>query len=649
MQALLPHYERELAWMRKSAQQFAQAYPRIASRLQLGHDMAQDPHVERLIESFALLAARVHKRLDDDFPLVTESLLEVLYPHYLRPFPSCSVARFELGPQAAQLTRAVKVPRGTLLNSRPVKGVTCKFRSTQPLALWPVQLVEAQYRNAVAAPAGTRLPGAATSVLSVTLQLLSPQARWDMFKGQSLRVYLDGEASLVSALRDTLTRQVCAVMAETRPQVPWQGPARVPGAGGMPSMARPTLVGFAEDEALLDVDARAHPAYRLLTEYFAFPEKFNFVDLPMPDMGPDASGTATLHLLVQGVRADSDPSRLLESVQVDNLQLGCTPVINLYRTPADPIRITHTSVAYPVLVDGRRPWAHEVHSIDKVYRVRQSADGEQVDVFEPFFSLRHPQVMQGSARHELSATGAPGQGDVSGAGGHAGRHRAGRYWWLRRDDALAETSPGHETELALVDGEFEPAQPQTDTLSLQVWATHRDLPSGLMVGAQGGDLFLEGGSLAREIRLMRKPTATQRFERGQGLLWRLVSHLSLNHLSLSQGGLEALQEMLRLYDLPRSTANARLIDGLVGVSHRAASAWLPGKPFATFVRGTEVRLEVDESAFVGAGLGALVAVLDHFFGLYAHLNSFTQLTVLSARSGEVLIQCPPRSGARALL
>lgn len=644
MQALLPHYERELAWMRKSAQQFAQAYPRIASRLQLGHDMAQDPHVERLIESFALLAARVHKRLDDDFPLVTESLLEVLYPHYLRPFPSCSVARFELGPQAAQLTRAVKVPRGTLLNSRPVKGVACKFRSTQPLALWPVQLVHAQYRNAVVAPSGTRLPTAATSVLSLTLQLMSPQARWDMFKGQTLRVYLDGEASLVSALRETLTRQVCAVMSEVRPHAPWQGPARRADAGGMPQPALPTLVGFGEDEALLDVDARAHPAYRLLTEYFAFPEKFNFVDLPMPDAGasagqtsgaggdstPGGAGTLTLHLLVQGVRADSDTSRLLESVQADNLQLGCTPVINLYRTPADPIRITHTSVAYPVLVDGRRPWAHEVHSIDKVYRVRQSPEGEQVDTFEPFFSLRHPQVLQG--------------GDSADPGG-----RPGRYWWVRRDDSIADTSPGHETELALVDTEFQPARPQTDTLSLQVWATHRDLPTWLPVGAQGGDLFLEGGSLAREIRLLRKPTPTLRFERGQGLLWRLVSHLSLNHLSISQGGLEALQEMLRLYDLPRSTANARLIEGLVGVSHRAATAWLPGKPFATFVRGTEVRLEVEESAFVGSGLGALVAVLDHFFGLYAHLNSFTQLTVLSARSGEVLIQCPPRSGARALL
>lgn len=627
MEHLLPHYERELAWLRKSSQQFAQAYPRIAGRLQLANDVSQDPHVERMIESFALLAARVHKRLDDDFPLFTETLLEVLYPHYLRPFPSCSVARFELGPQASQMTRAVRVPRGTPLNSRPVKGVTCKFRTTQPLALWPVQLSQAVYRNAVVAPAGTRLPVGATSVLSITLDLLSPQATWQMLKGQSLRVYLDGEASLVSALREALTRQVVGVMCGAQAHHPWVAEA-VPV--GHRKARVPELAGFAEDEALLDLDARSHPAYRLLTEYFAFPEKFNFVDIPVPVPGSTVdvgSGQLTLHVLMSGVRADSDESRLLENVQASNLVLGCSPVINLYRTAADPIRVTHTAIQYPVLVDSRRAWGHEVHSIERVYRVKQGPQGDSVDEFRPFFSLKHQDLLTQ-------------QGGASGGG---------LYWCATRDETVAEHSPGHETELSLVDVNFDPSVPQTDTLSLQVTATNRDLPTWLPMGAVGGDLFLEGGSLAREIRLLRKPTPSQRFERGQGALWRLISHLSLNHLSLSHGGLDALQEMLRLYDLPRSAANARLVDGLVGIDYRPATAWLPGEPFATFVRGTEVVLTVDESAYVGVGLGVFASVLDHFFGLYVHANSFAQLKVVSARTQEVLLTCPPRNGAMALV
>lgn len=633
MEHLLPHYERELAWLRKSSQQFAQAYPRIAGRLQLAHDVSQDPHVERMIESFALLAARVHKRLDDDFPLFTETLLEVLYPHYLRPFPSCSIARFELGPQVAQMTRSVDIERGTALSSRPIKGVSCKFQTTQPLRLWPLRVAQASYRNAVVAPAGTRLPAGTTSVLSITLDLASPQASWQMLDGQMLRVYLDGEASQVSVLREVLAHKVVGVMTQWHPHHPWvSDPARA---------HKPVLAGFGEDESLLDLDARSHPAYRLLTEYFAFPDKFNFIDVPVPmppvaamgSAGAEGQGGArqiTLQVLVSGVRADSDESRLLETVHAGSLVLGCTPVINLFRQPADPIRVTHTAVSYPVLVDGRRAWGYEVFSIDKVFRVKQTAQGESVEAFSPFFSLKHDELLAG-----IDGGQGPGAG--------------GRYWHATRDDTLAEHSPGHETELSLVDVDFDPALPQTDTLSLTVTATNRDLPAMLPFGAVGGDLFMEGGALAREIRLLRKPTATQRFERGKGTLWRLISHLSLNHLSLSGGGVDALKEMLRLYDLPRSASNARQVEGVVAVDFRPTTAWLPGEPFATFVRGTEVRLTVDEASFVGTGLGLFAAVLDHFFALYVHANSFTKLALVSARTQEDLLSCPPRNGAMPLV
>ena len=160
---------------------------------------------------------------------------------------------------------------------------------------------------------------------------------------------------------------------------------------------------------------------------------------------------------------------------------------------------------------------------------------------------------------------------------------------------------------------------------------------------------MAGGSLASEIRLLRKPTASQRFERGRGALWRLISHLSLNHLSLSGGGIDALKEMLRLYDLPRSASNRRQLDGLVAIEFRPATAWLQGEPYASFVRGTEVRLSVDEGSFVGTGLGLFAAVLDHFFGLYVHANSFTKLTLVSARTQEEVLTCPPRNGELPLV
>lgn len=625
MDELLPHYERELAFLREESKAFAQRYPKVAGRLQLAGGVAEDPHVERMIESFALLAARVHKRLDDDFPLFTESLLDVLYPHYLRPFPSCSVAQFDVGGAAGQMSAVAKVGRGTLLNTRPIRGVTCRFRTAYDVMLAPVAVTSAAYRHSVVAPEGTRLPAAATSVISLRLELQSAQVRWSVL-GPSLRVYLDGEPSQVSQLRHALTEQVVALMVQTSPHGPWAGPYR----------QRPQQVGFLDDEALIDYDERSHPAYRLLTEYFGFPDKFNFVDLPLPlrDLDRAVEGHAqprsvTLHFVLAGLRSDSDQARMLESISARHFALGCTPVVNLFQQHADPIRITHAATHYPVVVDARRAFGYEVASIDKVFRVKQTPMGEAIEEFRPFFSLHHEDLLA--------------QDDTP------GRPRGGRYWHTHRDAAVAEKSPGYELELSIVDVDFDPAVPQTDTLSLQVTATNRDLPSLLSFGAAGGDLFIEGGSVAREIRLLRKPTASHRFEGGKGGLWRLISHLSLNHLSLSGRGVEALKEMLRLYDLPREAANRRQVDGLQSIAFVPATAWLEGQPFATFVRGTEIRLTVDEESFVGTGLSLFAAVLDRFFGLYVHINSFSKLTVISARTQQPLFECPPRNGATALV
>ncbi len=616
MDELLPHYERELAFLRAQAGNFAQRYPKIAGRLQLSGDVGDDPHVERLIESFALLAARVHKRLDDDFPLFTESFLEVLYPHYLQPFPSCAIARFDLGGGAAQLSKVATLPRGTLLESRAVRGVTCRFRTAYDVQLTPLRVAGVRFQGGVQVPAGTPMPRDATSLLSVQLQIDSPQASWAGLGLPSIRLAIDGEASQVAALREALFGAARGSLLQTRAVGPW---ARTD--------ALPQPVGFADDEALIDFDPRSDTAYRLLTEYFAFPDKFNFVDLPLPHAVLEAAAaprSITLHYALAGIGADSDIARLLETVSERNLLPGCTPVVNLFSQRADPIRLTQQSERYTVLPDARRAFGYEVVSVNKVYRHQKTPQGETIREFLPFYSLRHD---------ELLADG----------------ENAGRYWALHRDAGMAERSPGFEASLAIVDLDFDPATPQTDTLSIDVTATNRDLPNMLTVGNAGGDLTLEGGSLAREIRLLRKPTPTHRFPTGRGALWRLISHLSVNHLSLSGGGLDALKEMLRLYDLPRSAINRRLIDALVGVEYQPVNACMPGQPFPTFVRGVQVQLAVDEQHFVGTGMRLFAQVLDHFLGLYVHANSFVQLTLVSSRNREVLMQCPPRSGTGPLL
>lgn len=620
MKNLLPYYEAELQRLRASIGEFAGNYPKIAARLQLGADSSEDPHVERLIQSFAFLSARAHKRIDDDFPEFTESLLSVLYPHYLRPFPSCSIVKFGLGPEAGQMRNPLLLPRGTQLQSQLVRNVPCQFRTAYDIRLAPVSVRSVGYRHMPAAPQGVRLPAGASATLSIQLALVAPKFEWSRL-GATLRVYLDGESSQVAWLREVLCHRVVAVMVE-RPDG-WSGP----------HTQRPELVGFERDQALIDYDERSHVAYRLLTEYFAFPEKFNFLDLPLPFNAPGRSSavvagaqTLTLHFVLSGMRSDSDVARLLETVSEKNVVMGCSPIVNLFQTNAKPIKLQHTTTEYPVVVNAKDAHGYEVHSIDKVFRVTQSEQDESIDELRPFFSLHHEDLLAGSE----------------------GRRGRGGYWHVRRDELLAEVNPGYEHLLSMVDVNFDPLAAQDETLSLTVTATNRQLPNLLTFGMPG-ELQTEGGAPASDVRMLRKPTRSHRFDLGQGNVWRLISHLSLNHLSLSGPGIDALKEMLNLYDLPRDPINRRQVGGLIKVEFAATMEWMSGKPFASFVRGTQIRLTVDEDAYVGIGLGLFVTVLDRFFALYAHVNSFTQLIVVSSRTQQVLYTCPPRTGELPLL
>ncbi|MFK3739280.1 type VI secretion system baseplate subunit TssF [Massilia sp. TN1-12] len=614
MEQLLPYYERELAWLRRNLRDFAERYPKIAGRLLISGEVCEDPHIERMIESFALLNARISKRLDDDYPEFTEALFEVLYPHYLRPFPSCSIAHFDMAAAAGQQTGASTIARGTELTTRPVRGAACIFRTVYPVVVAPLALAEATFASIIRAPEAVRLPEGAVAGISLRITATAEQATPATLGLSRLRVFIDGEPSFCAALRDALFLRPVAAYAEADRDGRW---ARL---DAIPVLA----AGFDDAEALIDFPDRSHPAYRLLTEYFCFPEKFNFFDIDLAALAqavPRGSRTITLHLALSGIRSDSNTARMLETLSTNNVLLGCTPVINLFRQRGEPIRLTHTSASYPVLADARRAFAYEVHAIDAVNLVRQTPQGETIVAFRPFYSLEHAQTPE----------------------------QDGRYWVAQRDETLADKSPGFETQIAIVDIDFDPAAVETQTLNIELTCTNRDLPTMLPYGQRGGDLFLEGGSSVRAISFLRKPSASLRFESGRGAHWRLISHLSLNHLSLAGGGVAAFREMLALYDLPRSPSSQRQIGGIAAIAYRACSAWLPGNPFACLVRGVEVCLTIDGEAFVGSGIHVFAHVVERFLALYVHANSFTRLVIVSKKTGEELLTCLPRSGDLSLL
>src|SRR5213593_3712286 len=275
---LLAYYERELTFLRLLGAEFAEKYPKIAGRLILEEDKCEDPHVERLIEAFAFLAGRIHRKLDDELPEITESLLNVLYPHYLAPIPSMSVVQFAMDPAQAKLQTGQTIPRDSMLSSKPVDGTPCRFRTCYPVTIWPVELSSARFET----PAQIGVVSDRThSVLRMELRVFDgmpfPSLKQKISEIEersfsTLRFYLQGEGNLVYGLYEMLFNNVV--------QVELRAPKQK--AGRPPVILKPNCilpVGFGRNEGMLPYTDRSFMGYRLLQEYFTFSEKFLFFDV----------------------------------------------------------------------------------------------------------------------------------------------------------------------------------------------------------------------------------------------------------------------------------------------------------------------------------------------------------------------------------
>lgn len=603
MDELLRYYEEELGVFGQFAREFRARYPKPASNLHVAGETWDDPGVARLIQSVALLSARINKRLDDDYPKFTEALLDSLYPHFLRPLPSYSIVQIgQRGPAEVPDTASV-LARGTMLRTSAGTDTPCLFRTVYDVLLAPLTVARLAF---VPLPDVPRARGAGCGI---GLTIEATRGHFCQL-APALRLFADGEASTRAALIDALFLRCVTAWVQPEGDKGWLPLPRVPLR----------LAGLGDADAMLPYPARSHPAPRLLTEYFCYPEKFHFIDLDLAAIAgllPPRCRRFTLHLALSGIAPDSDAARLLAGLDARNLLPGCTPVINLFPKAGAPVQLAYTSADYPLLADGAHAGAYEIHSVDAVRLVREGTG--TVTRFDPLY--------------------APGDASQD----HERRAGAAHYWIARRDDATAAVSPGHEMRIALVDADFRPLDAAGATLSTELTCSNRDVPSRLPYGQPQGDLRSDELSALAPVRMLRKPTPGWRFGGTRGSHWRLIAHLALNHAGLTMAGLADFQKMLALYDLPRSPVAQRQIAGIVGLEHGTVRAWVGAAPVASLMPGIGIRLTVDEEAFAGTGLYPFVQVLDQYFALNGHLNCFTRLQVVSQQTGRDIIACSPRT------
>ncbi len=595
---LLGYYWQELLWLRRAGEEFARAYPKVAARLELQADECPDPHVERLIESFAFLTARIQRNLDNDFPEIAAELLGILYPHLVQPTPSLTIARFKVDPDRGKLTSGAHIPAGTRLFAKPEEGAVCRWRTCYPVTLWPIDVTAATIESP---DAWTFLDDRPQVASVLRLRLTCRADPFEALELDRLRVYLHGDSLLASRLWDLVFHHTVEVALLPEGREP---PSLLPASCLEP-------VGFGLGDALLPYPPTAQPAYRLLQEYFALPEKHHFFDLT--GLARRLSGREADVLLLLDHREES---RL--HLAASNFLLGATPIVNLFPLTSEPLRIDQRQLSYRLVADHRRERTTGIHSIVSVSGSSDPAEGGREIC--PFYAYTH---------------------DLAGRGQKA-------FWHAKRVPAVGPGVSGTDLMLSFLDLDFRPSRPPEETVFAHLLCSNRALAEEMPAGAL---LDADEPLPVAHVTCLKKPTSEISPPTSGQTLWRLVSHLSLNYLSFESDAeaIKALRELLRLYAVGEDNFSQRQVAGLRALSVRPVVRRLGTAAWRGFVKGHEVRVTVEEGLFVGGSPLLLGAVLRHFFALYASTNSFTQLVLEShEREGEWQ-RWPPLAGEKRFL
>lgn len=621
---LLQYYNRELQHLREMGGEFAREFPKIAGRLGLDAFECADPYVERLLEGFSFLAARVQLKIDAEFPRFTQHLLEIIYPHYLAPTPSMAVVRVEPDSTESALEQGFVLPRDQALFSVLGKGEStpCEYRTAHEVTLWPLEITEAQYFAGKEPVALLDLPdsGKVRAGIRLRLRTTLPGLSFDKLPLERLHLYLHGSDSLPMHLYEQILANTVLLVAR-----PGQRPAPWHEVIASRHLRR---LGFEEEQALLPDVPPSFQGYRLLHEYFALPQRFLFVELG--GLGPTVRRCASSELEILILLNRVDPV-LENTLTAANFALFCTPAINLFPKRADRIHLSDQVAEHHVLPDRTRPMDFEVYSITGVTGIGAHHEEQE---FLPFYA-HHDRL--GQREHRAFYT----------------QHRLPRLLsGQQRRVGPRSSYVGGETFLALVDADEAPYSSMLRQLAVTTTCTNRDLPLHMPVGRGDTDFTFMSGAPVRAVRCLAGPTKPRPSHAHGDTAWRLISHLALNYLSLvdsdARQGAVALRELLALYGDVAEAAIRSQIDGVQSIKTTPVTRRAPVPGPIAFARGLEVTVTLDEAAFEGEGILLFGAVLERFFAKYASINSFTETVVRSTERGEIM-RWPTRIGQRHTL
>lgn len=600
---MLDYYQQEMIYLRRMGQRFAEQYPKIAENLNLSPVGSADPHVQRLLESFAFMTGRLQKEVDNRYIQFTTALLGILYPQFVAPFPAATVAEFRLSPHLGTSTAGYTVPRGTPLFIEAQEKKTCRFQTTYPVELWPFKIIDVEALNIDQSPFDP-IDLRTRWVLKIRVE------RYDGVMSElsphSLRFYLSGDSLTTQCIYDSLFSYL--------PKEPTPVFVQADTADAPTQLKTPSLlaVGFKEDEAMVPSPHKSLEAYRLLHEYFIFSDKFKFFDIKNFSTEGAKRYLDIFIPLADGSQVDKF------RINRDNFALGATPIINLFPKISEPMNLNYQSISYRLVGDQRNDDSTEIHSILKV--VGAVVGGNEPDVYAPYFSYDYE-----TEQEENSL-----------------------FWYGTRQPSAVPDTVGTDVFLSFVDYNFTPQKPSNQVVYAYTLCTNRDLASFVPAGSH---LQVEGSVPPVTIKCIDRPSAEVQPSLDGESQWRLMSQLSLNHLSLSgeKKAASALKELLQLYSgFNRNKIHPSIMD-VADITYKPVMRRSGREAWRGFMEGMSITLTMDEVPYAGHGGYMLASVLNEFFSLYVSLSSFTELTLISTQTEEIWKKWPAHIGSQLLL
>ena len=618
---LLRHYNDELTHLREVGAEFAAEFPKIAARLSLDGLEVSDPYVERLLEGFAFLAARIQLKIEAEHPRFVQHLLETVYPGFLSPLPSLMIVRMRPDPLDPNLSRGFTLKRGSALTSELARGqnTRCEFRTAHDVTLWPIEIDSVQYFS--------HAPDLPLAHLPVARQLRGGlRIKLKLHGGLKFKqLKLDKLPLFISAPDDVAFRLHELVVGNTVGTWVTAGANRSPAAG-FADVDSVKPMGFDDDQALLPETLRGFSGNRLLQELSAMPQRFLFFEINDLARRLATVDSAEVEIVVLFSRGEA----ALESlVDAGSLALFCTPAVNLFPKRLDRIQLGTGTWEHHVVPDRTRPMDYEIHTLESVtgYGIAQVAEQSFLPLYASFHDAARSHGAYYTVRREPRMLSA-----------------------RQRLDGPRSAYIGQEMFLSLVDPQNAPYREDIRQLSVTALATNRDLPT--LLPGSSTTWVLDSAGPAGRIETLRGPTRpVQRLARGD-VGWAMVSLLTLNYLSIAgedpKRAAAALRSLLTLHGPEQDVAWAKQVDSIQWLEAKSVVRRLPFPGPLTFGCGVEVTALVDELGFQGSSAFLLGNVLDRFFARHAAANSFCETVLRSASRGEIM-RSKPRIGSHAVL